>query len=122
MVVGMTSVFVPSDLAFMSTSAPALAAANHDLTSFIAGLPAHLAPGGRAVLTHNGFVGLEASRTIARDHGLSLRILLTVLVYIAEEKLARMTPAVLRAENGRSLHRYGPYAFGEMHIVEVGAA
>ena len=32
-----------------------------------------------------------------------------------------MTPAVLRAEEGRSLHRYGPYAFGEMHIVEIAA-
>jgi hypothetical protein len=34
--VGMTAVFVPADLAYMNTSAPALAAANHVLTSFIA--------------------------------------------------------------------------------------
>jgi methylase of polypeptide subunit release factors len=92
------------------------------LDPFIAGLPAHLVPGGRAVMTHNAFVGVERSRTIAREHGLSLRIILTVLVYIAEEKLSRMTPAVLRAEAGRSLHRYGPYTFGEMHIVEIGPA
>ena len=92
------------------------------LDPFIAGLPAHLAPGGRAVMTHNGFVGLEASQAIARYHGLSLRIILTVLVYIAEEKLARMTPAVLRAEDGRTLHRYGPYTFGEVHIVEIAPA
>jgi release factor glutamine methyltransferase len=91
------------------------------LDPFVAGLPAHLAPGGRAVITHNGFVGLDASRVIAREHGLSLRVVLTVLVYIAEEKLARMTPAVLRAEEGRSLHRYGPYTFGEVHIVEIAA-
>jgi len=43
-----------------------------------------------------------------------------VLVYIPEPKLARMTPAVLRAEEGRTLHRYGPYTFGEVHIVEIG--
>jgi release factor glutamine methyltransferase len=30
-----------------------------------------------------------------------------------------MTPSVLRAEQGRSIHRYGPYAFGDMHVVEL---
>lgn len=92
------------------------------LDPFLEGLSSHLAPGGRAVLSHNAFVGLERSRAIARDHGLSFRIALTVLVYIAEEKIARMTPEVLRGEVGRSLHRYGPYTFGEMHIIEIGAA
>jgi methylase of polypeptide subunit release factors len=92
------------------------------LDPFLEGLPGHLAPGGRAVLTHNAFVGIDRSRTIADGLGLSLRVVLTVLVYIAEEKLARMTPHVLRAEEGRSLHRYGPYTFGEMHIVEIGVA
>jgi len=92
------------------------------LDPFLEGLSVHLAPGGRAVLTHNAFVGLDRSRTIAHVHDLALRVVLTVLVYIAGEKLARMTPDVLRAEEGRSLHRYGPYTFGEMHIVEIGAA
>jgi len=92
------------------------------LDPFLEGLPVHLAPGGRAMLTHNAFVGLDQSRAIARSHGLSFRVALTVLVCIAEEKLARMTPAVLRAEEGRSLHRYGPHTFGEMHVVEIGAA
>jgi methylase of polypeptide subunit release factors len=92
------------------------------LDPLLEGLAVHLAPGGRAVLSHNAFVGFERSRAIAQGHGLSLRVLLTVLVYIAEEKLARMTPRVLAAEQGRSLHRYGPYTFGEMHIVEIGAA
>jgi SAM-dependent methyltransferase len=92
------------------------------LDSFLEGLPDHLAPGGRAVLTHNAFVGLDRSRAIAHCHGLSFRVALTVLVYIAGEKLARMTPAVLRAEEGRSLHRFGPHTFGEMHVVEIGAA
>ena len=32
-----------------------------------------------------------------------------------------MTKAVLAAQDGRSIHRYGPYAFGEMHIVEIAA-
>ncbi len=90
------------------------------LDGFIEGLPAHLSPGGRAVITHNAFVGLERSQGLARAYGLCLEVRLTVLVHIGEEKLARMTPAVLHAEDGRTIHRYGPYAFGEMHIVEIG--
>jgi len=91
------------------------------LDPFLEGLSVHLAPGGRALLSHNAFVGVERSRSIALEHGLSFAIALTVLVYIAEEKLARITPQVLAAEEGRSLHHYGPYTFGEMHIVEIGA-
>jgi release factor glutamine methyltransferase len=92
------------------------------LDGFIKGLPVHLASGGRAVITHNGFVDLERSRSLARAHGLGIEIRLSVLVYIAEEKLARMTPAVLHAQDGQTIHRYGPYSFGEMHIVEIARA
>lgn len=91
------------------------------LDPFIEGLPVHLAVGGRAVITHNAFVGLERSREIAAQHGLALRVALTVLVYIPLEKLSWMTPGVLNAEEGRTIHRYGPYAFAEMHIVEIAA-
>jgi methylase of polypeptide subunit release factors len=90
------------------------------LDRFLAGLATHLASGGRAVITHNGFLDLERSRSIVGESGLLLRVAQTILVYISGEKLASMTPDVLRAEEGRSVHRYGPYAFGEMHIVEIG--
>jgi release factor glutamine methyltransferase len=89
------------------------------LDAFLEGLPVHLAPQGRAIMTHNAFVGLERSRTIAEGHGLELEVLLTTLVYIPGDKIGRMTPGVLRAEQGRSLHRYGPYTFGDVHIVEL---
>jgi release factor glutamine methyltransferase len=89
------------------------------LDAFLEGLPVHLAPGGRAVITHNAFVGLERSRAIAEQHGLALRVMLTTLVYIPGDKLGRMTRSVLCAEEGRSLHRYGPYTFGDVYIVEV---
>jgi release factor glutamine methyltransferase len=92
------------------------------LDGFIKGLPVHLASGGRAIITHNAFIDVERSRSLAEAHGLRLAIRQTVLVYIVEEKLARMTPAVLRAQEGRTIHRYGPYSFGEMHIVEIGHA
>lgn len=91
------------------------------LDPFIEGLPVHLAAGGRAIITHNAFVGLERSREIVIQHGLALSVALTVLVYLPLEKLSWMTPSVLGAEQGRTIHRYGPYAFAEMHIIEIGA-
>ncbi len=89
------------------------------LDPFLEGLGRHLVPGGRAVLTHNGFVGLERSRALAQRHGLGLRVLSTTLIYIPDEKLDLMSDAVRRAEDGRSLRRYGPYTFGEMLVVEI---
>ena len=91
------------------------------LDRFLEGVPAHLAPGGRAVMTHNGFLDLDLSRSIVEQSGLSLRIAQTVLVCISSEKLALMTRDILFAEEGRSIYRYGSYAFGEMHIVEIGS-
>ena len=89
------------------------------LDPFLEGLGTHLAPGGRAVITHNAFVGVERSREILARLGFELRVVLTTLVNIADDKLSRMTPAVLAAENTRTIHRYGPYAFGEVHIIEI---
>ena len=89
------------------------------LDAFLEGLPVHLAPGGRAVITHNAFVGVERSREIAQQHGLGLSVVLTTLVYIPGDKIGRITPSVLRAEQGRSIHRYGPYTFGDVHVVEL---
>jgi hypothetical protein len=30
-----------------------------------------------------------------------------------------MSAGVLAVQDGRTIHRYGPYAFGEVHIVEI---
>jgi release factor glutamine methyltransferase len=92
------------------------------LDRFLDGFAAHLAPGGRAVITHNAFVDLELSRAMVARGGLSLRVAMTVLIHIPSEKLALMTRSILCFEEGRSIYRYGPYAFAEMHIVEIGAA
>lgn len=92
------------------------------LDPFLSGLADHLAPGGRAVITHNGFVDLGSSRDLLARSGLSLRIVLSTLVYISPEKLALMTADVLHAEEGRTIHRYGPHTFAEMHIVEIAGA
>ncbi len=92
------------------------------LDPFLEGLGEHLEPGGRAIITHNAFVGLERSRQMVARWGFALDIVLTTLVYLPEEKLRRMSRSVLGTEEGRSIHRYGPYAFAEMHIVEIAAA
>jgi release factor glutamine methyltransferase len=92
------------------------------LDPFLDGLAGHLAPGGRAVIAHNAFVDLERSREKVKHAGLSLRIAHTTLVYLPDEKLEHMSESIVRREEGRSIHRYGPYAFAEMHIVEIGAA
>lgn len=89
------------------------------LDPFLQGLSDHLAPEGRAIITHNAFVGVERSREILAGLGFDMRIVLTALVYIPEEKLSRMSAAVLAAEDGRTINRYGPYAFGQMHVLEI---
>lgn len=91
------------------------------LDPFLEGVSRHLAPKGRAFITHNGFVGLDRSRRMLARAGLALEVVLTLLVTLHDEKLARMTPSVLAAEEGRTIHRYGRYAFAEMHIVEIAA-
>ena len=89
------------------------------LDPFLEGLDARLAVDGRAIITQNAFVELDCSREILARFGLSLSVALTTLVYIPDDKLLRMTASVLAVQDRRTIHRYGPYAFGEMHIVEI---
>ena len=89
------------------------------LDRFIANLSDHLAPYGRAVLVHNAFIDLEATRTAAGRQGLQVSVADTVLVPLPPAKLARMTPAILRRESGRSIHRFSTYAFGEVHVLTM---
>jgi release factor glutamine methyltransferase len=88
---------------------------------FLVGLADHLAPGGSAMMTHNAFIDIERSRLILQDYGLVLRVATTVMVCIPPEKLALLSDNILLAEQGRSIQCYGPYAFGEMCVVEISA-
>ena len=90
------------------------------LDPFLEGLPHHLAPGGRALITHNAFVDIERSRRMLRPHGLDLRTVYKTTVYLPREKSSSITPEVLAHCEGRTIHYHGAYAFGEMHIVEIG--
>jgi release factor glutamine methyltransferase len=92
------------------------------LDRFLDGLSDHLARGGAAVITHNAFVGLDRTREMLRPHGLAANVASTTLVHIPAEKLALMTRGVLAAEDGRTIHRYGPYVFADMYVVEIAVA
>ena len=92
------------------------------LDPFLEGLADHFAANGRALITHNAFVDVERSRHLLRRHGLAMHIVRTVLVHVAKEKIDLMTPSILEAEEGRSIHRYGPHVFADMHIVEIAVA
>ena len=92
------------------------------LDRFLDGLDAHLAPGGRAIVTHNAFIGMDRTREMLRERGMTMAVVQSILVGIADEKMARLTPAVLEAELGRTLHRYGPYCFGEVNVLEIARA
>lgn len=89
------------------------------LDCFLERLPQHLERGGRAVITHNGFVGLDRSQEILESGGLVLEVLDTLSVYIPQEKLELISPVVLLRERDRTLWKFGPYAFGDMHIVQI---
>lgn len=89
------------------------------LDRFFAGLPDHLAAGGAALLTHNAFVNLDRSRQILAASGFGLWPLLSTLVPIAGEKRAGLSASTLAAFTGQSLHHFGDYLFGEVHVVEV---
>jgi release factor glutamine methyltransferase len=90
------------------------------LDPFVAGLGGHLTPSGRAVIAHNAFVDLDATKTAASRQGLRVGVAATVLVDLPPPKLARMTPGVLRREAGRSIHLYGGLAFGEILVLTIG--
>jgi methylase of polypeptide subunit release factors len=89
------------------------------LDPFITGLADHLTPNGRAIITHNAFLGLERSRSLSARRGMALRVVDTTVVAIPDEKMQCMTPEIREGETGRTIYRYGAYAFGYMHIVEI---
>jgi SAM-dependent methyltransferase len=76
----------------------------HLLDPFLVGLAKHLAPGGRAVITHN----VRRPRAVAQAVMKRLRSgSLHTLVYISPEKIARM-PRRFCVPRMADHHRYGP--------------
>lgn len=86
---------------------------------FLLGLPARLAPGGRALMVHAGYIGVEESARMVTERGLELSIVSTTLVYWGPGRLAALAPDILARETGRTIHRYGPHTFLDLHVVAI---
>lgn len=89
------------------------------LDPFLKGLGRRLADGGMAIITHNAFVDLQRTSAILAQDNLEVAEHAQFMVFIPPEKLARMTEETLAAANGRTIHRYGPYAFGQVKILKI---
>jgi release factor glutamine methyltransferase len=72
----------PMEAAEISGRRPTWSAGGRDgralLDRFIAGIGGHLAPNGRAIVAHNAFVDVEATRTAAGRQGLQVSVAETV--------------------------------------------
>ena len=91
------------------------------LDPFLDALAEHLTPNGRAIITHNAFVGLAETRRRLGQSGLGATILRTVMVTVPSEKLKVMSPEIRIREEGRTIHTLGAYSFARVYILEIGA-
>ncbi|MGR3804694.1 50S ribosomal protein L11 methyltransferase [Marinibacterium profundimaris] len=89
------------------------------LDPVIDGIGAHLVPGGWALIAHNAFIGLDATRERAAAQGLEARVVDTILVPLEPRKLAWMTAEVLEREIGRTIHRFADHVFAEVAVLHL---
>jgi len=86
---------------------------------FLAGLAAHLRPGGLALITHCALIGLARTRALLAAQGLGCTSLLATLVLLEPLKAGLLPPAG-RAETGLpGLLDVGPYRFVEAHVLRI---
>lgn len=113
----------PTESGGFSTRLPSWSDGGRDgrrlLDPFIDGLPRHLSPTGRAVITHNAFVDLRETRRRLAQYALSVRVACTVLLVLSDEKVRQMSSEILGREEGRTIHRIGPYCFAQMHVLDI---
>jgi methylase of polypeptide subunit release factors len=89
------------------------------LAPFLDDLAAHLTPSGRAVITHNAFVGLAETRRHLAMRGLQAEIRRTVMLALPNEKLKVLTPEIREREEGRTIHSIGAYSFARMYVLDI---
>ncbi len=89
------------------------------LDPFLAGLKAHLAENGVALITHNAFVGVDRTEAILLEHGLVSRGVLATTVPLHPVKTALLEAAVRARFNGAGICRLGPYEFADVQILEI---
>lgn len=83
---------------------------------FLAGLGAHLRPGGIALITHSTLIGLARTRAILADQGLGCTALLASQVLLPPHKAALLPP---EAWGQPGLLEVGPYRFIEAQVLRI---
>lgn len=83
------------------------------------GLCAHLAPTGQAIITHNAFVGLDATRELLREYDMSLAVVDRFMTPLSRAKAAAIAAPVLDREIGHTLHRFGDVLFAEVAVAHI---
>lgn len=86
---------------------------------FLHGLPAHLAPGGCALMTHNRFIGMDRTQALLQAQGLQARVACTVCLPLSARRVAALPATVRGARGEEGLLQLGPYAFAEFHVLEI---
>lgn len=88
---------------------------------FLAGLGAHLRPGGIALITHSTVIGLARTRAILGAQGLGYTSLMATQVMMQPRKWALLGPACWSRADELGLTAVGPYRFLEAHVLRIGA-
>lgn len=86
---------------------------------FLAGLGAHLRPGGIALITHSSIVGLTRTREMLASQGLGFTSLMATQVLMAPAKAALLPPETWARANEFGLLAAGPYRFLEAHVLRI---
>ena len=89
---------------------------------FLAGLGAHLRPGGMALITHSTIVGLARTRDVLAEQGLHCTSLIATQVLLQPGKAALLPPEAWAAGREAGLLEIGSYRYIEAHILRIAAA
>jgi hypothetical protein len=70
-------------------------------------------------MTHNRFIGLRRTQALLREGGLRATVASTTAVPLSAQRLQALPAALRRRHAGSGLHRLGPHAFAEFHVLEI---
>lgn len=86
---------------------------------FLAGLGAHLLPGGAAFIAHNVFLGLERTEAILRTHGLVCARVNATSVLLHPQKADMLNPSLRQQGPAVGIHRVGAYEFIDVQVLKI---
>lgn len=91
------------------------------LDPFLAGLHAHLSPGGVALITHNVFLGHARSEALLNITGLTSRVVASTSVLLHPSKGAMLSPNLRARGSSVGVRQIGRYDFIDVDILEIRA-